>query len=186
MNTLHSSRSVKKVPQLALRLGASSGNTRDWSDGCSITYLGREVMVRLGTHRSGAELIDKELHLPLPPEANARQIQDGAEAWLRQECVKHVEALFEQFQARQLVPDTWGGRQAGDAPQRVRCIAVQLTFAARSPWIAAKGVATLVCNWRLIELAPAVIEQHALKAVRHLAELYSADTTVDMFGTLPA
>jgi predicted metal-dependent hydrolase len=109
----------------------------------------------------------------VPPEATARQIQDSAEAWLRQQCVRTVEMRVEQFESRQLVLTT-------------RCLKIQLSFAARSPWIAAEAGDTLRCNWRLIELAPEVIDQHLQKALSQLALQAQASATDDLFGTLPA
>jgi len=174
MSTTHSSRVAKKAPQLALRLGVLPVGAADWRDGSRVAYLGRELIVRLGTHHGVAEVDGEDLHLPLPPEANARQIQDSAEAWLRQQCIEYIERVIAQIRDRQLVPVA-------------RCpIRVQLSFAARSPWLAVEGEDTLRCNWRLIELAPAVIEQHAKKALGQLASLCDTNTTADMFGALPA
>ncbi|MBL0075517.1 MAG: DUF45 domain-containing protein [Rhodocyclaceae bacterium] len=174
MTAALSSRSTKKAPQLALRLGALPDCAIDWCDGVGIVYLGRELRVRLGTAHTVAALEGENLHLPLPPEASARQIQDSAEAWLRQQCVAYVETLFAQNQNRQLVLVT------RRSPQ------VLLSFAARAPWISVDDANTVRCNWRLIAQAPQTIAQHADKALRQLSALCQTNTTVDMFGALPA
>ena len=173
MSATLSSRSAKQVPQLALRFGALPDAASNWRDGCLISYLNRDVIVRLGTHQHCAELNGDELHLPLPPEASARQVQDSAEAWLRQQCIEYVEHVIASLHEPQLVPTAR------------RSIRVQLSFAARSPWLAVEDQQTLRCNWRLIELAPETIEQHTKKALGQLAALNDAKPTPDMFGALP-
>lgn len=170
MNTLPSSRSAKRIPQLALRFGALPDGAVSWCDGCGIVYLGREITVRLSTHQGGAELDGDELHLPLPPEASGRQVQDSAEAWLRQQCLTYVDEVLGQLQSRQLV------LVARRYPQ------ILLSFAARSPWVAVEDANTLRCNWRLIEQTPQVLLQHAEKALREIDALQNANATADMFG----
>ena len=174
MKSALSSRSAKKAPQLALRLGALPDCAIDWCDGVGIGYLGRELRVRLGTvhdtEHTAAELDGENLHLPLPPEASARQIQDSAEAWLRQQCLVYVDEVFSQIENRQLVLITR------------RQLSLQLSFAARSPWIAVEDANSLRCNWRLIEQTPQVILQHAEKALREIDALQNANATADMFS----
>jgi predicted metal-dependent hydrolase len=170
MNTLQSSRRGVRAPQMALRLGPLPNADKQWREGCAITYLGGSVTVRLGTLHGDVEFDGANLKLPLPPEATARQIQDSAEAWLRQQCVKTIEAMLEQVEPRQLV-------------LVIRRLKIQLSFAARSPWIAAESDDTLRCNWRLIELSPAIIEQYLKKALIQLTEQHVAMATNDLFGT---
>ena len=80
MSTLNPQRN----PQLALRLDDSAPDpaTR-WSEGAELAYLGGIVRLTLDTVRKDALLEGEILHLPLPPQATPRQIQDRAEAWLR-------------------------------------------------------------------------------------------------------
>lgn len=197
MSAALSSRSAKRAPQLALRLGAMPDGAIDWCDGVGITYFGRELHVRLGTvhntEHTVAALVGENLHLPLPPEASARQIQDSAEAWLRQQCLAYVDEVFAQLQNRQLevtgsvglVQPTRsaGTKQCFAKPLlRRRQITVQLSFAARATWIAVEDANTLRCNWRLIEQTPQVILQHAEKALREIDALQNANATTDMFS----
>lgn len=187
MNAGRSPRPAQRAPQLSLGLSAPPLNSVNWGDGSRIAYLGGAVILRLGTERTLAALSDNKLHLPLPPEASARQIQDSVEAWLRQQCISYVEDVVSRSQIGQLVLATWGVRQAGDASQRVRRpLRIHLSFAARSPWIAVEDSETLRCNWRMIELAPAVITQHTERAMGQLVALRATKATTDMFGALPA
>ncbi len=67
-------------PQLALRLDFEAPDPgARWRDGAKLPYLGGEIVLSLSTDRRVAALEDGVLHLPLPPEATARQVQDGAE-----------------------------------------------------------------------------------------------------------
>ena len=174
MNTTLSSRGVKKIPQLALRLGKLPDGAVQWQDGVGVAYLGGEICLHLSSEDFLARLNGDILHLPLPPAASARQIQDSAEAWLRQQCLVKVEEVFAQLQNRQLVLATR------------RQLNFQLSFAARAPWIIAEDANTLRCNWRLIEHAPQTIAQHAEKALRQLHALQHEGATLDMFGATPA
>ena len=174
MNATLSSRSVKKIPQLALRLGTLPDSVVHWHDGIGVRYLGGEIYLQLSTEDFVARLDGDILHLPLPPAASARQIQDSAEAWLRQQCLAKIEEVFTQLQNRQLVLTTR------------RHLNFQLSFATRAPWIIAADADTLRCNWRLIEHSPQTIAQHAEKALQQLHALQHEGATVDMFGALPA
>ena len=185
MNSLNSPRRAQRAPQMALRFGALPNTQVQWHDGCTISYLGTALSIRLGTHHGDVTIGAAQLTLPLPPEASARQIQDSAEAWLRQQCVMTVETRAKELESRQSVLAVQGGRQAGSAPQRVRCLKIQLSFAVRSPWIAVEADDTLRCNWRLIELAPETIDQHLRNALNQLAAQRQAAATEDLFGTLP-
>jgi hypothetical protein len=86
--------------------------------------------------------------------------------------VVYIETLFAQNENRQL-----------EVVCRPNII---LSFAVRAPWIVVEDANTVRCNWRLIEHAPQTIVQHVDSALRQLSVLRQANTTVDMFGALPA
>lgn len=135
---------ARRAPQLALRLDlAAPDPAAQWRDGARLTYLGRQLVLWLDTERRTATLDDDVLHLPLPPEASPRQIQDGAETWLRKEAERLL-TLSVAVQAR---------AQARPVP------ACSLSFAARASWVQPDGRGGLRCNWRLIELPLPTIEQ---------------------------
>lgn len=144
---------AKKTPQLALRLDAANPDPAlRWRDGAAMAYLGGAVTLHLGTARKEAVLDQSVLHLPLPPEATPRQIQDAAEAWLRREAAR----LIGEVLARQ---STRLGRPIPGC---------SLSFATRASWAVADGPDHLRCNWRLVEQAPVVMEQVLVQALVRL------------------
>ena len=153
-----------RPPQLALRLDfAAPDPGARWRDGARLPYLGGEIVLALDTRDHSAVLIDGVLHLPLPPEATARQIQDGAETWLRKEAARLL-AECVAVQSQRL------GRTAPSC---------SLSFAARAHWVQPDGRGGLRCNWRLIEQAAAAMEQAIASAV---AKLPLAVATPDLFA----
>ena len=103
--------------------------------------------------------------MPLPPQASPRQIQDRAEAWLRDEARRRLQQIIEQ--------------KSGAAAVR-RAPRLALSFAARGHWVEVQDGDTLRCNWRLIEQPLAVIEQAIARAI---AALPPEDREADLFGT---
>lgn len=154
----------QRPPQLALRLDLESPDPgARWREGARLPFLGEEIVLTLDTQRRTAVLEDGILHLPLPPEATPRQIQDGAETWLRKEAARILAACV-VMQARKLaqpVPDC------------------SLSFAARASWVIADDRGGLRCNWRLIEQPMTVIEQTIARAI---AALPQAAETDDLFA----
>ncbi|CAB1367408.1 YgjP-like metallopeptidase domain-containing protein [Denitratisoma oestradiolicum] len=150
-------------PQFALRLDTAAQDPDErWHEGAVLAYLGSALTLKLATDRKQARLEGQVLHLPLPPEASARQVRDAAEAWLRSEAKRILAATI----ARQ------AERQGCPLP------ILHLSFAARGSWAQseAKGIR---CHWRLIEQAPAVIEQVIARVVATLAHPM---TTPDLFS----
>ncbi len=142
-----------RSPQLTLRLDAELPDpAMRWHDGAFLSYLGGHLTLQLDTDRKTAMLEGQTLHLPLPPAASPRQIQDGVEAWLRQEAATQIGASVER-QAQRL------GRQT---PRWA------LSFAARGGWSQRHADGSLRFNWRLIEQPAAIIEQVVGHAVASL------------------
>lgn len=155
----------RRSPQLALRLDAGRPDAlAGWRDGRSLPYLGGTVTLRLDTAHEQARLDEGgQLHLPLPPGATARQIQDAAESWLRANALRIVGAQV-----------TMAARQLGRAAP-----AVALCFGARAGWLEADGKGGLRCHWRLIEQPAEVI---AAVAARAVAVLPPCEATPDLFA----
>lgn len=154
---------AKRPPQLALRLDAAAPDAgARWRDGAALAYLGGALILRLDTDCKEATLAGEELHLPLPPEATARQIQDAAESWLRARALKVIAAQV-VMAARHL------GREA---PR------VSLSFAARGSW-AQPDERGLRFHWRLIEQPQETIAQVVERAV---AGLPRVETSLDLFS----
>jgi predicted metal-dependent hydrolase len=133
-----------------------------WRDGAALPYLGDCLTLRLNTDCKEALQAGGELHLPLPPEATARQIQDAAESWLRA-CALRMVTAQAAIAARQLGRDT---------PK------VSLSFAAHGHWIQ-PDERGLRCHWRLIEQPRQTIVQTVERAVAALPRI---ETSLDLFA----
>lgn len=154
----------QRPPQLTLRLDFDeSAPEQPWCDGGRVPYLGGRIALRLDTLSRDASFEQGVLYLPLPPEATARQIQDRAETWLREEAERILQACV-QRQAKRL-----------DRPAPV----CTLSFASRANWVQVDAKGHLRCNWRLIEQPMPVIEQVIGRAV---AELPRAPGDGDLFA----
>jgi hypothetical protein len=153
-----------RSPQLKLNLGgAGPAAASRWHDGAVLAFLGGNLRLVLGTRHREALHEGDTLDLPLPPEAAPRQIQDRAEAWLREEAKSRLQQIIE--------------RKAAVAGRRAPRLA--LSFAARGHWVQIQDGDTLRCNWRLIEQPVAVIEQAIARAI---ADLPPHDGGFDLFG----
>ncbi|MDK9703821.1 MAG: M48 family metallopeptidase [Sulfuritalea sp.] len=154
-----------RSPQLKLKLDASGPDPASrWHDGAALAFLGGSLRLVLDTSHKEALREGDTLDLPLPPQATPRQIQDRAEAWLREEAKRLLLQVIEQ-------KSTLAGRRA---PR------LALSFAARGHWVEVHNGDTLRCNWRLIEQPMPVIEQAIARAI---AALPPEGGSLDLFGT---
>lgn len=155
-----------RSPQLSLRLeSAPPDPARRWHDGAALAYLGHHLILRLDTDRKDAILDGDTLHLPLPPAATPRQIQDGVEAWLRREATRLIGTSMET-QAQRFGPPTrrWA-----------------LSFSARGGWASQHADGSLRFNWRLVEQPVGVIDQVVGNALAALPR-DSDSATADLWG----
>jgi predicted metal-dependent hydrolase len=153
-----------KNPQLKLRLDAGPPDSAArWRDGAPLAYLGGTLTLRLGTRHKEATREGDVLHLPLPPAASPRQIQDAAESWLRARAVRVLSA--------QVVMEA---RRLGRAVPKV-----SLSFASRAGWVRPDDTGGLRIHWRLIEQDAEVIAQMVGRAV---ADLPLPSQTLDLFA----
>jgi predicted metal-dependent hydrolase len=152
----------RRDPQLALRFDAGNADN-PWREGAELPYLGGRLVLSLGGSGATAQRSGDTLALSLPPQATPRQIQDRAEAWLREEATR----LLQQLIARK---SALAGRRA---PQ------LALSFAARGDWIDTRDPECLRCSWRLVEQPLAAIEQTIARAI---ASLPPEQPALDLFG----
>ena len=154
-----------RSPQLTLKLDSSGPDPASrWHDGATLAFLGGSLRLVLGTRHKEALREGDTLDLPLPPQATPRQIQDRAEAWLREEAKRRLQQVIQQKSAL-------AGRRA---PR------LALSFAARGNWVEVQNGDSLRCNWRLIEQPMPVIEQAIAGAI---AALPPEGGGFDLFGT---
>lgn len=160
-------RNPQRAPQKTL-FGAEppAAPAARWHDGARIDYLGDSLRLQLETDWHQAMREHDLLHLPLPPGATERQIQDAAESWLRREA----ERLF----LRMITQETQ--RTGRDLPT------MSLSFSSRSSWIQVED-RVLRLNWRLIGQPLPVIEQALRRAVALLPVRASA---ADLFSAFAA
>lgn len=161
-----------RSPQLSFKLDSREpAAAARWHEGTSLAFLGGSLRVVLGTQHKEALREGDTLDLPLPPQASARQIQDRAEAWLRDEAKRLLQQVIEKKLCEAVALGTVpAGRQA---PR------LALSFAARGHWVEVQGSDSLRCNWRLIEQPMAVIEQSIARAI---AALPPEGAEFDLFG----
>ena len=158
-------RNLQRAPQRTLfGAGPHVSPILHWRDSALIDYLGSSLRLQLDTDQHQAVRENDVLHLPLPPGATERQIQDAAESWLRREA----ELLF----VRTITHETQ--RTDRNMPT------LSLSFSSRGSWIQVED-RVLRLNWRLIEQPLPVIE-HALR--RAVAMLPVKTTTVDLFSAV--
>ena len=158
----------RRKPQLALRLEAGIPDAAErWHEGARLAYLGGTLTITLASAHGEARRDGASLALPLPPQATPRQIQDRAEAWLRDEASRLLHHVVGQKSAL-----------AGRRPPRL-----VLSFAAKGHWVESRDRETLRCNWRLVEQPLPVIEQAIGRA---LASLPGEAPSCDLFGASPA
>lgn len=140
-------------PQLALRLEAEPPVAGPrWGDGALLPYLGESIRLSLDGDCKEARLEAGRLHLPLPPAATPRQVQDAAESWLRAQALAVIGA--------QLVMEC---RRLG-----LKVPACSLSFSSRSGWAQPDDKGGLRFQWRLVEQPPEVIAQVVARAAATL------------------
>jgi len=153
----------RRPPQLSLLLDAAAPDAGErWRDGASVDYLGGRLLLCLDTGCREALLDTVILHLPLPPEATPRQIQDAAEAWLRRQAERVIGAEL-----------VMAARRAGRPVP-----AHGLSFATRAGWAQDDGKGGLRFHWRLIEQPEEVIAHVVSRALTSLAPVV---TESDLF-----
>ncbi len=142
-------------PQRGLFESEAAAPASRWHYGAAIDYLGSALRLKLDTDYRQAMREGDVLHLPLPPDASMRQIQDAAESWLRREA----EVLFSRMVANEIAGKT----------ERLACKTPTLTlsFSLRGSWTKVEDH-VLRLNWRLIEQPLSVIDLTLRRAVAML------------------
>lgn len=166
--------------QLSLSLESDSPDlTASWRNGMVLAYQGSSIVLCLDTTFQTAQLFEGTLHLPLPPGANVRQIQDAVEAWLQQEARRVIaEALMRSTQ--QMSSRGWLS-MAPTAPLTLPIPAWSLSFSAQTDWVQHHPDGSLRFNWRLIEQSPDVIQQIVDKA---LMPFVASPVTADLWASI--
>lgn len=173
----------RPAPQLALRFdrGSFRGSDERWRDGASVAYLGTTILIQLDTQVSETALVDANLHVPLPPAATARQVQDAVESWLRRQAVTVLTDLVGVAceQTRTKVPSIGLSFAERADWARVSYETAGLQSKAAASQGAPAGQSELRFHWRLIEQPLPVLRQLVRAAV---AKLPGSSATADLFA----
>jgi len=127
-----------------------------WRDGATLPFLGKPITLSLGSP-VGALLFDADrhvLHLALPAQASAQQIQDRVQGWLQHQARRLLAERLDHYATR------LGVRHTGFA----------LTSAA-TRWGSCTADGKIRLNWRLMHFPLSVIDYVAAHELAHLKEM---------------
>lgn len=148
---------VQKLREVREREQAHLRQTIQWANGVCIPYLGQQIRVQLDpTVRSeGCESVQEQpmtiLRIRLMPDARSTQIREKVQAWLVARAHEHFAERLDHFAPR-----------LGVSWKRLRL------SQARTRWGSANTQGTICLNWRLIHLAPSVIDYVVVHELSHL------------------
>ena len=150
---------LKKLQETRERRSRLDAARIVWKDGAVFAYLGEPVRLVLGSRQPQGALhvarnegdAAQSLHLSLPDDASAAQIERAVQAWLMQQA----SALFT-------------GRLNHFAPQlQVQWRKLSLSSAA-TRWGSASASGAIRLNWRLLHFRPEVIDYVVVHELSHL------------------
>lgn len=132
-----------------------------WCEGGQIPYLGVAITLHLDGSRglaysgdAAAPATGDALSLPLPEDASADRVQECAQAWLQSRARLDFGARLQRFlDLAGQPPVTWS------------------LSSARSRWGSCNSQRRIRLNWRLIHLAPALIDYVVAHEVAHLRHM---------------
>lgn len=135
-----------------------------WQDGTTLPYLGEPLVLVIDPRQTEPVLNTRgealpgvprlALHLPLPQWAAPEQMRDAVQSWLQ----RQARALFEQRCAH----------FAERLNVRIRRISLS---SAQTRWGSASHDGTIRLNWRLVHLAPAMVDYVVAHELAHLREM---------------
>lgn len=151
-------------------------NQTRWEAGGTLPYLGQHIVLSLdpaGALRFSGDLdhptAGDVLSLPLASQADAKQIQDGVQAWLHHQARRIFGARLQYFQALHgLTVNQW-----------------RLSSAA-TRWGSCTQAGNIRLNWRLIHFPLEIIDYVIVHELAHLREMnHSAQFWAEVEQLLP-
>jgi predicted metal-dependent hydrolase len=125
-----------------------------WEDGGTVTYLGRDLTMRVHAGTPTVALEGEVLRVALPHGAGESQLRDAVQAWL----LTRAQALFAErlpiFTAR-----------LGQAPTRWRL------SSARTRWGSCAPDGSIRLNWRLVHFPVEIVDYVIAHELAHLKEM---------------
>jgi predicted metal-dependent hydrolase len=141
---------VRKLDEVRVRHSTQEADRIVWCDGASLPLLGQFLSVQLGastaTQRSG-EL----LQVALPAGASAQQIGQAIATWMQRQAIEHFTQRLNYFAP--LLGVQWHKLALSNA---------------RTRWGSAKVDGSIRLNWRLMHLAPDVVDYVVVHELSHL------------------
>ncbi len=128
------------------------------ADGGSLSFLGRDVALRLRADIDSARLVEHatstDLQLPLPVDADEQRVRDTLQAWLKEQARRILGERIAVLAPRLHVqPRTWS------------------LSSARSQWGACTNDRHIRLNWRLVHFSLPVIDYVVAHELAHLKEM---------------
>lgn len=126
-------------------------------DGDRLSYLGEQVpWVRdpagpIGSHRLETRVGGMVLHLSTPAAADVEEVRRAVQIWLREQALMHLHQRLDHFSAAMAVQ--WKQLKLSKA---------------RTRWGSANHLGVIRLNWRLIQLAPDLIDYVVVHELAHL------------------
>jgi predicted metal-dependent hydrolase len=156
---------IKKLQETRARHDRLESARIDWKDGCTLPFLGEQVIVVLDPRHAfggvGAELKSSSdtlpgvthltLHVGLPHTANADQIKDAVQAWLMRQAKRLFTERLNHFAPT--VSVQWRKLSLSSAGTR---------------WGSASADGSIRLNWRLIHFKQSVIDYVVVHELSHL------------------
>jgi predicted metal-dependent hydrolase len=125
-----------------------------WEDGSVVTYLGRDLTMRLDAGSPTVSLEGDVLRVALPPAAGEAQLRDAVQAWL-------------QARAREVFAERLPVyiERLGRGPTRWRL------SSARTRWGSCAPDGSIRLNWRLVHFPIEIIDYVIAHELAHLKEM---------------
>lgn len=152
-----------KLAAARLRQHQLQSQRIQWQDGACVPYLGGQLMLRVsgsaGVVRPSAlascnAIGDPVLQLRVTPDADAGQLAVLTQRWLQEQARARFAARLDHF-----------SRLLGVCWRRLRL------SSARTRWGSASTRGTISLHWRLIQLAPEIIDYVVVHELAHLLEM---------------
>lgn len=153
---------LAKAPWVLAKLQAVQARPQPpamvWAQGASIDFLGQPLMLSLDpAHRfegAGAGLQGSQLCVALPADCGPQRLRDTVQAWLTEQARGHLTQRLEHYAP--VVGVRWTRLRLSSATTR---------------WGSAHADGAIHLNWRLIHLAPELIDYVVVHELCHLHEM---------------
>lgn len=144
----------KKLAQFTLWQAQTHSAKIEFVDGVRLPYLGGSVQICLDPSATDVKMIDGQLVLNLPLDADSVHIRELAQRWFKNEAKRYLGArLVQMASVAEVEFDSW---KLSSAQKR---------------WGCCTSARTIRLNWKLIHLAPELIDYVVAHELAHLNEM---------------